>query len=79
MANLHIINKPLSSAIIYNDDQVVLLQDGVYSDIQHDKVCAIEKDVLARGLSEKIAPHIKLISYEDFVELTIDAESIISW
>lgn len=79
MANLHLVNKANSNMIIAADDHIVLLQDGVYTQPQHKNIYAIKQDVLDRGLQNSIAPQIQLINYDELVELTTQADKIISW
>lgn len=70
-----------------NNDKLILTQDAVYALSQHKThptlsqyapVYLLEDDVLARGLSVD-STLFKLISYADFVELTLDFEQVISW
>ena len=40
---------------------------------------AVEQDVIARGITAMLIPAIKLISYGEFVNLTIQHNKTISW
>jgi tRNA 2-thiouridine synthesizing protein B len=82
---VHTINKvsalELCSNLIAEDDQVVLLEDGVYLGLHSlpFSVFAIRFDVDARGLSGRLTEHIKPIDYSDFVRLCTEADKVCSW
>ncbi|WP_394201757.1 sulfurtransferase complex subunit TusB [Shewanella waksmanii] len=74
-------------AYVQQDDTIVLSGDAVYPLAQglqqHDylhqySVKLIENDVVARGLSEHYQNH-QLISYDEFVSLTLVHKKVISW
>ena len=74
-------------------DGILLLEDGVFGTIisapgaeelealikRGVKVFALINDIRARGLEEKLAPDIKLIDYDAFVQLTLNHRSVQSW
>ena len=72
------------------DATVVLIEDGVYAAIATSdaaaRLCttakavyALQPDLDARGLSERIAPQIKAIDYAGFVQLCCEHQTIQSW
>lgn len=75
------------------NDGILLLEDGVFGAlisapgaqelqilIKHGaNVFALVNDIKARGLEEKVAPDIKLIDYNTFVQLTLDHRCVQSW
>lgn len=72
-----------------SNDSLVLIQDGVYFAAWHIKksattklnIYALEIDVIARGLFSVFDDMhmIKLISYEEFVDLVIKHDKSITW
>jgi tRNA 2-thiouridine synthesizing protein B len=80
-------------AICSNQDSVILIEDGVFgalltspvaSDIKKlsargTRFYALTNDVVARGLTEKLLPDVNLVSYQDFVSLSIECKQIQSW
>jgi sulfur relay protein TusB/DsrH len=84
---LHTINN--SSALdkclglIARDDVVVLLEDGVYIAMKSDRISAnvyvIEADAKARGINQRLEPAATQIDYNQFVELSTQADKICSW
>lgn len=87
---LHILNKtpdhPRFSeclGMLGPDDAVILTENGVLGLMASDalrvgRVYALSPDVSARGVS--IAdPDYALVDYPDLVELTLQAERVISW
>lgn len=77
-------------SLLTKQDDVLLIQDGVLAVIEENpllKYClqqqisiyALIDDVLARGLKDQASHHIKLISYSDFVDLTVKHPQQIHW
>ena len=80
-------------AICVEADGILLLEDGVFgamtttpcafhlSDLirQGTKVYALEDDVKARGLLEKLLPGVLLTNYTRFVQLSIEHRCVQSW
>lgn len=72
-----------------SNDSLVLIQDGVYFGSWHIKksptaklnIYALKIDVIARGLIDDFNDMnmIKLISYEEFVDLIIKHDKSITW
>ena len=74
-------------------DAILLLEDGVFGAMRSApcaedlsaliargiKVYALEPDVKARGLSEKMLDRIELTSYNEFVQLSLTHRSVQSW
>ena len=71
----------LGSNLIGEDDQIVLLEDGVYLGLQSlpFSAFAIRIDVDARGLSGRLTEQIESIDYSDFVSLCTEADKVCSW
>jgi tRNA 2-thiouridine synthesizing protein B len=75
-------------ALLNKGDVLLLIEDGVYnaligsayllknSDIS---IFALQDDIIARGIQNKLLPEVKLIDYKDFVELTIQYYPINNW
>lgn len=66
------------------EDVILLLEDGVYAAVSEIiqapcPVMALQPDVLARGLSKRIKPSIKLVDDSGFVTLSIQATAVQSW
>lgn len=90
---LHIINQsPFNSSALQNcirvaqaKDVILLIEDAVFAAIDFPAqkneltIYALESDIQARGLSEKISPSIQLIDYSGFVDLTIQHTPIQTW
>ena len=80
-------------SICANNDGILLLEDGVFGALHsapdadslialHNKgttIYALSADVKARALEYKIASHIQLANYEEFVALTTHHKRIQSW
>jgi tRNA 2-thiouridine synthesizing protein B len=85
---LHTINKiaaeHLSNGLIGQDDIVVLIEDGLLLGLKppsnpSSKIYAISADAQARGIQNKLNEAITLISYSEFVELSLEADKVVSW
>lgn len=92
---LHIINQsPFTSdslqrclRTIRTNDHLLLIEDGVIAALKNSafftknilNYYALETDIIARGLQNKINTDVKLINYDQFVELTIQHHPILSW
>lgn len=88
-------HKTLASclSICAEDDGILLLEDGVFGGMvtspcaiklkdlinQGVKVYALDSDVKARGIGEKLDQGIILTDYSGFVQLSIDHRCIQSW
>ncbi len=80
-------------AVCSDQDSLLLIEDGVFGALQGapdakalqsliDRniiVYALSADVSARALTQKIESKIRLITYEEFVQLTIDHNCTQSW
>lgn len=74
-------------------DAVILLEDGVYGAVQQAEsaqllqtlkehkiaLYAVKDDVLTRGISGKLSSSVHLVSYDEFVDLTVHHQSVQSW
>jgi len=71
---------------------ILLYEDGVYAVLKGSAVAeklqsamsnitiyALEPDVKARGLADKVMDGIKLVDYDGFVDLTCEKEAVNSW
>lgn len=72
------------------DDVILLIEDGVYAALDGGEwtntlraktsvVYVLQPDVAARGLTDRIAPHIKSVDYAGFVQLCIEQPNMIAW
>ena len=71
---------------------ILLIEDGVYAALKGssaaDKVqqamgkftiCALEPDLKARGIADKVIDGIKLVDYAGFVDLASESDKVQSW
>ncbi len=71
---------------------ILLYEDGVYGVLKGSSVAeklqsamsnitvyALEPDVKARGIADKVLDGIKLVDYDGFVDLTCEKETVNSW
>ena len=71
---------------------ILLIEDGVYAaqasgahaanlDTALDKhsVYALQADVEARGMGDRLNPGVKLVDYDGFVSLTTEFDKVQSW
>ena len=85
MSLVHLVGRAsaLRSCLRYvgPDDAVLLFADGVYAaaDAANEKtiVCAIRDDATARGV--RLAPPVRSIGYDGFVELVVAHDASVSW
>jgi tRNA 2-thiouridine synthesizing protein B len=72
------------------DDAILLIEDGVYAALadsdsveslltKTSAVYALQPDIAARGLTDRIASEIKAIDYDGFVQLCIDQPKMMAW
>ncbi len=80
-------------AICGSEDSILLLEDGVFGAINSApcaeklrqciargiKVYALEADINARGLQEKLLHDIQVTNYHQFVQLSINHRCVQSW
>ncbi len=78
---LYLIDKPygengLALAEIDEEAKVVLIQDGVYLNVERlankREIYAIEEDLRKRGLLNLLPPYIKRISYSELIDLIVE-------
>lgn len=86
MATLHLVNKPAAWAgchpLLDAEDAVLLIEDGVYlaqQALSGATLYALEPDIRARGLSQRIHGSIRLASFDDFVGLVEGCERVVTW
>ncbi|WWP00493.1 MAG: sulfurtransferase complex subunit TusB [Candidatus Dasytiphilus stammeri] len=76
--------------ILSSDDEILLVQDGVILALEGSRklnslkkysvnLFVLRDDVMARGLLSKISSSILLVSYDEFVKLTVLHVNLISW
>lgn len=76
--------------VIKDDDAILLFNDGVYAAINNTEyseklktinICyAIREDIATRGINEEeLLPHIQLINYKQFVDLSCEYPLSQSW
>ena len=71
---------------------ILLIEDGVYGVLNNSAVAedvkgamgsntvyALEADVQARGIADKVLDGIQLIDYNGFVDLSVENDKIQSW
>jgi len=71
---------------------ILLIEDGIYAAINNSKVSdkvksamsnltvyALEPDIKARGMQDKIMEGIKMVDYNGFVDLTVEHGAVQSW
>jgi tRNA 2-thiouridine synthesizing protein B len=71
---------------------ILLYEDGVYGVLKGSAIAeklqnamskitvyALEPDVKARGIADKVMDGIKLVDYAGFVDLTCEKEAVNSW
>tara|TARA_B100000029_G_C16768452_1_gene664580 strand:- start:4 stop:261 length:258 start_codon:yes stop_codon:yes gene_type:complete len=83
---LHIITNPTSldsclEIASAKHDEILLIQDAVYKATEDHRMItfAVESDVILRGLTDVISSEVKLITYEEFVDLIVKHETNITW
>ena len=86
MATLHVVNKAAAWAdcepLLCRGDTVLLIEDGVYAAAHLGdtiSVRALEPDVRARGLLDRLGPGIGLASFDDFVALVVGHDRVVTW
>jgi tRNA 2-thiouridine synthesizing protein B len=89
---LHIIKtvSALEDAVVlYSEqDNILLIEDAVYAAnplhrafryIKNTSVFALESDIEARGITNRISPSVVVVSYSGFVELTVNQDKSLTW
>lgn len=70
-------------ALAGGTDTVLLTEDGVYAGTRArawpGRLHALEPDVRARGLAERLAPGVTLVDDAGFVELVVAHSPVVSW
>ncbi|WP_415896236.1 sulfurtransferase complex subunit TusB [Neptuniibacter sp. QD72_48] len=86
--NTQLLNRMLAS--VKEKDTVLVIEDGVYaalsanaslfSDLPEScKLFALEPDVSARGITDKLSTRFTLATDEQFVELSCKMNKVVSW
>ena len=73
-----------SAVLLYEDGVYAVLKGSAFAEklqsaMSNITVYALEPDVKARGLADKVLDGIKLVDYAGFVELTCEKSSVNSW
>jgi tRNA 2-thiouridine synthesizing protein B len=97
MTMLHLVNKSpyengnlnTASSIMKSDDELLLIEDGVYAAVKGGKASAmlaghkvsvLGPDLAARGITaDKLADGIGVIDYAGFVDLVEKNDKVQSW
>lgn len=86
MATLHLVNKPTAwdgcHPLLDVEDVVLLIEDGTYlaqQALSGATLYALEPDIRARGLSQRIHSTIRPASFDDFVRLVESCERVVTW
>ncbi|MFT5321876.1 MAG: tRNA 2-thiouridine synthesizing protein B [Pseudohongiellaceae bacterium] len=79
-------------SVLGENDAILLIEDGVYAtmavnngiDIWENippstRLFALENDLVARGVSDKILPRFEAITLSQFVSLSCEYDKVISW
>ncbi|EJG0913220.1 sulfurtransferase complex subunit TusB [Vibrio parahaemolyticus] len=74
-------------ALYSEQDAVLLIEDAVYaanpqqafSHVKHATVFALESDIQARGMANRISPSVTVVDYVGFVELTAKHDKSLTW
>lgn len=72
------------------DDAILLIEDGVYAALadgdwinslstKFSAIYALQADIAARGLADRLAANINLIDYAGFVQLCVDHPKMMAW
>ena len=66
---------------VLQQNTILLIQDGVYFGLylKNPNVYALQQDVIARGLINSYPNSIKLIDYNDFVNLVLNHDKTITY
>ena len=97
MAMLHLVNKSpydagnlnTAASIMKGDDELLLIEDGVYAAMKNGKgaalldglkVSVLGPDLAARGISEdKLVDGVTVVDYAGFVDLVEANDKVQSW
>ncbi|WP_415903602.1 sulfurtransferase complex subunit TusB [Neptuniibacter sp. QD29_5] len=87
-SDAQLLNRMLSS--VKDNDCILVIEDGVYialtanaslfTDLpKNSQLFALEPDVSARGITDKLNPRFTLATDEQFVELSCKMNKVVSW
>jgi tRNA 2-thiouridine synthesizing protein B len=78
--------------IAADESAILLLEDGVYAALDipenlkrlHDlpatiRLLALDSDLAARGISDKMLPRFEVVSRQQFVHLCLEYDKVVSW
>ena len=72
----------------HQDDELILIEDAIYAANRHHQafnsldgmtVFVLQNDVDARGVEKFIATSLSLVSYKEFVELSVKHKQSLTW
>lgn len=71
---------------------ILLIEDGIYAAqasgshsaqldaaLEKHSIYALQADIEARGMNDKLNPGVKLVDYDGFVNLTTEFDKVQSW
>jgi sulfur relay protein TusB/DsrH len=73
---------------VKENDALLFIEDGVYytsifsPDLKTPRyleLFSLEEDIMARGLNQSILGTIKIINYNDFVDLCVRYDKVVNW
>ncbi len=87
MTALHLVNHAAALrdclAVAADDDAVLLIENGVYMAAKEiapaRPLYALDVDVGARGLADRLADHVQVVTDADFVGLVVAHSPIVTW
>ncbi len=77
-----------AAALFSEQDDILLIEDAVYAvNPQHQafhlvksaSIFALESDIQARGMGNRISPSVTVVTYTGFVELTLNHDKSLTW
>lgn len=93
--SLHVINKTDSRlwstclGALSDDDALLLIEDAVFAAVPgycdavrilpSVQVLALADDLAVRGISDRIPPGVRQVSWRDFVALSLQHDKVVSW
>jgi tRNA 2-thiouridine synthesizing protein B len=79
-------------SLLADADALLLIEDGVYAAQdtsgnvalwqQHAgtmRCFVLESDVAARGITDNLLPHFDVVTWQQFVALTLEYDKVVSW
>jgi sulfur relay protein TusB/DsrH len=87
MGILFIVNQAAALASCFGvattSDSILLIEDGVFAAVTSHRwsgtLAALEPDVRARGLTERLASHVRVVDDAGFVDMVTTHQPIVTW